>query len=253
MAKKPEAAYTDRVNKKLGRDVYTWSISDRFTSGIPDHWYSGAGADLWVEYKWEPKFRRAVTPNLSALQRRWLNKRHDQGRNCAVIVGSPAGGLILTNKAWNEPAAPTNLLSVQGVASWIESQVREQAPMTHNDAYALRQIIAARGLDDLEVRDTDDGLLLVDNVVAIDDITTALEYINERFPQPYMPAAPDAKARYRLLMRKILSFSDDSAPDIEPPNAFLLGSSPDVLDYLLSTFTDHLDDWGAYCERVRAA
>ena len=85
-------------------------MADRFTSGVPDNWYSGR-YDLWVEYKYFPEGKLPPVIDLtnpkakvclSPLQQKWLLERHAQGRNVAVIAGSYAGGVVFPGVTWNE-------------------------------------------------------------------------------------------------------------------------------------------------------
>ncbi len=78
-------------------------MHNAYRGGTPDVWYSGKAADLWVEYKWVPKFGKLVVPNLSPLQLDWLTKRKAEGRNVLVVVGSKAGALTLSLvKSWRD-------------------------------------------------------------------------------------------------------------------------------------------------------
>lgn len=67
-----------------------------YRGGTWDVWYSGIRGDLWVEYKWLSKWQaqRIITPDLSALQLDWGRSRIVEGRNLAVIIGCPDGGVI---------------------------------------------------------------------------------------------------------------------------------------------------------------
>lgn len=67
-----------------------------YIGGIPDAWYSGNRADLWIEYKYLPVKapRITVIPDLSELQLRWIIDRDIEGRDIWVIVGCKAGGVI---------------------------------------------------------------------------------------------------------------------------------------------------------------
>lgn len=120
-----EAGYTRAIHSKLKpTPVYAWKIADRFTNGVPDAYYSGPKSDLWIEYKFlQSPPKRAFTPKLSALQIKWLNDRYDEGRNVAVIVGTPAGGIILSDRDWNGKIAPRAPASNDEVATWIQEQV----------------------------------------------------------------------------------------------------------------------------------
>ena len=105
MPVKPETKFYRRVNEKLPPEVHRQKITSLYGNGTPDFWYSGSKGDAWVEYKWEPKLsRNGVDPVklLSALQRKWLNDRHREGRSVLLVIGSPQGCAVLSNGAWNE-------------------------------------------------------------------------------------------------------------------------------------------------------
>lgn len=125
-----ESQYTSNVNKGFPESVYVVKLSLRFTSGVPDCWYSGPGGDLWVEFKWYRKMPHTLNltvgkaPKLSRLQQHWLRSRHQEGRNVAVVVGSPEGSVILTDLEWTGPVVSNNrLVSKQQVVAWISSIV----------------------------------------------------------------------------------------------------------------------------------
>jgi len=72
-----------------------------------DDWYSARPNDLWVEYKYQPKtasinLATSSSPSLSALQYHWGHQRFLEGRNVAVIVGMPYGGVILRHSEWRK-------------------------------------------------------------------------------------------------------------------------------------------------------
>lgn len=115
-----EHGFIRSVHKKLPQAVHAWKINARFANGVPDTWYSGGGGDLWVEYKYLKKTPvRRFTPGLSALQRKWLRDRLEEGRRVAVIVGTPAGACVLTDGGWEGSVAVTEWLSKQEVVEWI--------------------------------------------------------------------------------------------------------------------------------------
>lgn len=121
-----ESQYTRAIHKLVKpMGVYAWKIADRFTNGVPDAYYSGAKGDIWVEYKFLKELpKRNFTPKLSELQKQWLNNRYEEGRNVAVIVGTPKGGFILVNKAWNTKVSANDpVFSKTDVAKWIKEQV----------------------------------------------------------------------------------------------------------------------------------
>jgi len=121
-----ESTFTRSVHTKLPKEVYHWKISDRFTAGVPDAYYSGDKCDLWIEYKWINTLpKKLVTPKLSKLQLEWLEDRRAQGRNVAVIVGSPKGHLIFLDGEWVQGKAPTELYTTREIANWITNTVQD--------------------------------------------------------------------------------------------------------------------------------
>lgn len=104
-------------------------MNNPYRGGTADYWYSGNKSDLWVEYKWLAKVPVKTTnlttgkkPALSMLQQKWLEKRHDEGRNVAVVVGLPEGVIILRKKMWSNDLCFDNLISKEQLASWITTQ-----------------------------------------------------------------------------------------------------------------------------------
>ena len=123
---KPERRFRQSVTKYLKGKLYIWAIHDSYQAGVPDHYYSGSGADLFCEYKYFPTDRTSFDltrppkkPALSRLQQQWLNDRYDQGRNVLVIVGMPSGGVILRDKLWMQPTTVYDLSSRAEIASEI--------------------------------------------------------------------------------------------------------------------------------------
>lgn len=103
-----EHGFVKAIHRRLPTEIYALKVNLRFNNGVPDAWYSGKNGDLWVEYKWLPRTpTRRFTPGLSELQRKWLNDRREEGRSVAVIVGCPAGGMILTDGEWNQSVTCT--------------------------------------------------------------------------------------------------------------------------------------------------
>jgi hypothetical protein len=127
MSAKPETTFTSSVHKHTPKSLYRMKNNNSYTGGIPDCWYSGKKADLWVEYKFVPKLPAELTPALTALQAQWLKERFTEGRNVAVIVGSPDGGVILRNLEWNNTISRTEFLrklkSRAELAAWICQEV----------------------------------------------------------------------------------------------------------------------------------
>ena len=125
---KPENRFIAGVHKHLPR-TYTEKMSNPWRAGTPDVWYSGEQGDLWVEYKFIERIPRSkdILPDLTPRQKRWLNQRHDEGRNVAVVLGTPTGGVIYRNKEWLKPMdqkALTELVVPRAeIARWIFSIV----------------------------------------------------------------------------------------------------------------------------------
>ena len=112
----------------LPKGVYSWKISDRFTAGIPDSYYSGNKGDLWVEYKFEQKVPATAKRHarLSALQKTWLKERHLEGRNVAVVIGFSDGKAgILHGSRTHDPINPQELVSHLDVVNFISGQTCE--------------------------------------------------------------------------------------------------------------------------------
>jgi len=122
---KPERRFRQSVTKHL-KSIYVWPINDNYHAGVPDHYYSGLGGDLWVEYKYFPTdrahfdlLRPAKTPKLTRQQQHWLDSRYEEGRSVWVVVGMPSGGVILINKEWLEPVIVEHLYTREEIAREI--------------------------------------------------------------------------------------------------------------------------------------
>lgn len=132
MAVKPENNFIQKVHKRLPPSVYRMKTHNPYVAGVPDCYYSGTKDALWVEYKFVPRLpaRVPLDINLSALQRAWLVGRHNEGRNVAVIVGSPEGAVIL--RVTDLPDALTteqfrkDMLTIEEVALWLTNQTTER-------------------------------------------------------------------------------------------------------------------------------
>ena len=131
MASKPETNFRLKIERRLPRTLHREKMNNPFRGGTADSWYSGKGGDLWVEYKFLPRVpqRGFITPerlDLSHLQCQWLRGRHEEGRNVAVIVGTPVGGVIMRNLEWEEEI-PVDLftsrtVTIPDLATWIMQQ-----------------------------------------------------------------------------------------------------------------------------------
>ena len=125
---KPENSFIRGVNKYLPK-TYAEKMNNPWRAGTADVWYSGSYGDLWVEFKFIERVPRSkeILPDLTPRQRRWLNNRFDEGRNVAVVLGTPKGGVIYRNKEWNRPLDHETLSGLivprDEIARWIFSQV----------------------------------------------------------------------------------------------------------------------------------
>lgn len=109
MSSGPENTFIRAVNKYVPADVYRMKNHNQYNGGIADVWYSGAKADLWIEYKFIEIPVRGDTmidlvggknPPLSHLQQEWITARKAEGRNVWVIVGSKSGGVVFQDLSW---------------------------------------------------------------------------------------------------------------------------------------------------------
>lgn len=131
MSAKPETTFINALHRKLPTSVYHMKNNNPYTGGIPDCWYSGQSGDVWVEYKFLPTMpvRADVHPAklLGALQMEWLNGRYAEGRNVAVIIGAPKGGVLLVDRAWEMSLSPQLFASLirskDALIEWILTQV----------------------------------------------------------------------------------------------------------------------------------
>lgn len=133
MAVKPENQFISGVHKYLPsvKMLHREKMCNPYRGGTADWWYSGSIKDLWIEYKFLPSVpqRGSITPErsgLTALQLDWLRGRHAEGRNVAVIVGCPLGGVILRDLEW-EYAIPASdfvkrVVDRKTLSAWIEQQ-----------------------------------------------------------------------------------------------------------------------------------
>lgn len=130
MTAKPETTFITAIHKPLAHELYHEKMHNPYRGGTPDVWYSGCDGDLWVEYKFvasvSPK-SKAVVPDLSALQSKWLELRYLEHRNVAVILGiGRIGGVIYRDREWEVPLSGEQLLqrvvSRSEISRWILNQ-----------------------------------------------------------------------------------------------------------------------------------
>lgn len=135
MASKPETNFSNAVCAALPEGIYSMKNNNEYVAGVPDLWFSGPKADLWVEMKFVPKLpvRVPLRPYdlLSALQSKWLRDRYNEGRNVAVMIGCKRGrlieGIVLRDLAWEQDIPPQNfdalIVSKSELVSFIKEQV----------------------------------------------------------------------------------------------------------------------------------
>jgi hypothetical protein len=81
-----EHTFTKAINQSAKQaGLFVWKIDAASANGVPDCWYSGAKADLWIEFKFGGKYP------VSKLQDKWLSDRHRDGRDCWVVTGFDDG------------------------------------------------------------------------------------------------------------------------------------------------------------------
>ena len=122
MAVKPETTFSKGVLSHLPRSVYHMKNNNPYLGGVPD---------LWVEVKYLPRVPRrdSVVPTelLSKLQAQWLERRHAEGRQVAVLIGCPDGGVVLPGVTWRDEISATSFVeriqSRPALAQWITERV----------------------------------------------------------------------------------------------------------------------------------
>lgn len=123
-----EHSFIRSIHHRLPKDIYAWKINDNYQGGVADAYYSRrGGGDIWIEYKYIPALPKRphtlVQFGLSELQKIWLRERNLDGRTVAVVVGSPAGSLILPGTAWEENVTSEdfirNAVDTAGVVAYI--------------------------------------------------------------------------------------------------------------------------------------
>lgn len=97
-----EHGFVRSIHRLLPPEVYVWKINDRYAGGVADAFYHGPdGKILFVEYKYLKKLptkgKTILRTGLSSLQIEWLTQRQNAGLNVAVILGTPIGGVFITD------------------------------------------------------------------------------------------------------------------------------------------------------------
>ena len=128
--RKPETTFRLSVEKYLPTSLYRMKNSNPYTTGVADSWYSGTKTDLWVEWKFQILPKRPSTLILakpSPLQCVWLQARCHEGRNVAVILGCPDGGVVYQALSWAQALTceqfRMRIKTRRQLAAWIEGEV----------------------------------------------------------------------------------------------------------------------------------
>lgn len=101
-----ESAFTASLRPPLiAAGIYPLKLNLSFQNGVADCWYSGHKRDLWNEQKFLKTLPKTIDPCklLTPLQQLWLTARAAEGRNVAVIIGSPEGCVWLPGLSWKNP------------------------------------------------------------------------------------------------------------------------------------------------------
>ena len=128
MSSKPETRFIKSVHDHIPR-VYKEKMNNPFRCGTADVWYSGVLGDLWIEYKYVERIPKnaEIIPEVTSQQAKWLGNRFDEGRNVAVVLGVPTGGVIYRDREWLKPLDPeifiSCIVSRKAIAQWILAQV----------------------------------------------------------------------------------------------------------------------------------
>lgn len=132
MATGPENRFIKSVHDALHGGHHE-KMANPYRRGTPDVYYSGMLGDLWVEYKFIAKVpkRANILPELSQQQLEWCEARYNEGRNVAVIVGTPKGGVVFRHLEWMSPMSAERFASLlqpkKDIALWIYNQIGDAA------------------------------------------------------------------------------------------------------------------------------
>lgn len=122
-----ESERISSIHKYISNDVLVWKIHDSYHRGIADAYYSGKKQDLWIEYKSQIMTKkRRLTPRLSSLQRVWLRRQYELGRQVWVIILTDVGHYLLkTPEEWERGPLPWDpcVTKYRHVAEAIEEHV----------------------------------------------------------------------------------------------------------------------------------
>lgn len=107
MSQGPENRFIGSVHRQLPDKPYHMKNHNGYIGGVPDVYYSGNAADMWIEYKFTPRLPPIIDLMdtkkkyaLSSLQQEWLRDRHEEGRDVRVILGCEDGGVMFVLRTW---------------------------------------------------------------------------------------------------------------------------------------------------------
>lgn len=149
MAQKPENAFIGRVHKALRNKVHAEKQHNPYRSGTADVWYSGDKGDLWIEYKKVNKVAKSqsIRLELTLQQLKWLRERYYEGRNVAVVLGVPNGGVIFRDLEWESRMTSLDIqrrtVSVEEIARFIHEAVGDRHVVLDQTISDLRDSISS--------------------------------------------------------------------------------------------------------------
>lgn len=130
MSSKAENTFIAGVHKYLPLAIYREKTNNPYRGGTPDVYYEHRRM-MWAEYKFIEVPKRdstVIVPELSELQRAWLQRNWKAGHRPLVIVGHAGGGVVFTQPlAWNAGLRRQDFLdstmSRQELAAYISREV----------------------------------------------------------------------------------------------------------------------------------
>ena len=131
MASKPETNFRLKIERALPRVIHREKMNNPYRGGTADSWYSAHRADLWVEYKFLPRVPQrgiidAKRMDLTQLQLQWLRGRYEEGRNVAVVVGVPTGGVVMRDLEWEADMSVAvfreRIVHPKTISAWIAQE-----------------------------------------------------------------------------------------------------------------------------------
>ena len=133
-----EADYNREVNKRLDRTlVRSWKIIDDYQGGVPDNYYHRkvphpnglVVPPLFIEYKFVKELPKRdstlIVPDLSSLQRNWLEELYVTHMRPKVIIGTRIDGktvgVMLDREYWDGISKKEFLEKTKGYKDVVKS------------------------------------------------------------------------------------------------------------------------------------